>query len=281
MSNFKKGAKKKRDCKKREKEDECNIPFQSHNALKIETNTSEVQQIRGHKGYESLIFKESMGMGTHYSAIKIQDPQQVFLNGNISGEPAIRFGVVNSLLYKKYNKIISIGSNEGTYAIKTLDMKLISSQENRFVTYPGMSLDNLKTGDVISLVLKIGDLKNPLQLENEMMFFSEVDRSGHGDDGTNLGNWEDLDEMNDTNNKSLDVVNKNELSGNGFGDRKDEIWLNNYSGLDFYVNGSFVGRFDKLVEGEYKVGVSLYMGARVQFEWGESEIKEKVMGGYV
>jgi hypothetical protein len=51
--------------------------------------------------------------------------------------------------------------------------------------------------------------------------------------------------------------------------------------VDFYGNGEFLGRFEKILEGEYKFGVSLYMGARVVFDWGETEVRKGVMSKYV
>jgi hypothetical protein len=166
-----KGNKKKREIKKKDKDDNSNLNPHCPAFLKIENNSAETLQVRGHKGYETLIFKDSVGIGLHYSAIKILKPQSMLINGNFYGTPAIRFGLVNCLFCKKLNKIFSLGSNEGTYAIRSTDQKLVATDQ-RWSTSPTQTQtqphtpEPFKTGDIISMVLKISQFKNPILLEN-------------------------------------------------------------------------------------------------------------------
>ena len=123
MNSSTKINKKKKELKKKETSEAQTVGFYCPVFLKVETNTPEQLQVKGHKGYETLIFKESLGIGVHYYSIRLLKPQPVVINSNFFGVPAMRFGIVNSLLNKKLNKVFSLGSNEGTYAIKSEDRK--------------------------------------------------------------------------------------------------------------------------------------------------------------
>lgn len=272
-------SKKKKDLKKKDPAEPQTIGYYNVNCLKIETNSPEQLQIKGHKGYETQIFKESLGVGVHYYSIKLLKPHSILINSNFYGTPSIRFGIVNSLLNnnKKLSKIFSLGSNEGTYAIKSDDKKLIAS-DKRFINEPSsINFSKIKPNDVISLVLVIKDFKNPNLLED---LISPINFSNSKNREMGSSRKRSTSRQNEKN-KELDINDLNEKTKKYTSVKRDDIWQNETASLTFYINGKFAGSFEQILEGEYKVGVSLYMGARVMFEWNETEIKNSILSNYL
>ena len=261
MSAYQKAIKKKRDhIKKVGKNDQNFNSFIAGQSLKIETNSSDQLQLRGFKGYESLIFKENLGIGTHYSSIKVLKPHQTILNGNIIVSPAFRFGVVNSLLNKKVNKILSLGSNEGTYSIKSINQNLSTldkrfMKEKDFESTENLEKENITIGDVVSIILKIDDLKNPKLLKNlivktknlsnkskKIKTHEKYDQGLSMHENENMLLLENSQAFMKSGDTELDCGQlENEEDENNFllygKSHLDEYWINKKAKLDFYING--------------------------------------------